>query len=551
MSLRCEPVGPVPEETAKVAHAAFPKGNLYMRLRDELGTIYQDEPFAPLFPIRGRPAEAPWRLAMVTVLQFAENLSDRQAADAVRSRIDWKYALSLPLTDPGFDHSVLNEFRGRLIEGGADTALLDLLLERFKSLGLLQVRGRQRTDSTSVLSMVRGLNRLEVARETMKHALESLAVAAPDWLRAHADPKWVDRYQPHFPNRLPKGKESQRTLAESIGQDGAVLLENIYSGDAPEWLRFLPAIETLRRVWVQNYHQGDQMVHWRTETEGIPPSARFISSPYDQDAHYGRKYTSSWIGYKVHITETCDDHLPHLITNVETTPATTADGEVTPRVHQALQQRGLLPDLHIVDTGFLDAELLVASREDYGVDLLGPTRRDQRWQTRSAEGFGLGNFTVDFQRRKAVCPEGHESIEWVPRIDNRGNDNIYIRFSPTDCGPCPSRARCTRSKSKYPRRSIAVRPQQQYEALKLRREQEETKEYLTMYSKRAGIEGTISHGVRALGLRRSRYVGLIKTHLGHVFTGAAINLLRVGEWLAGAAPATTRQSKFATVMLGQ
>jgi transposase len=551
MSLRCEPVGPVPEETARVARAAFPKGNLYMRLRDELGTIYQNEAFAPLFPLRGRPAEAPWRLALVTVMQFAENLSDRQAADAVRSRIDWKYALSLPLTDPGFDHTVLSEFRGRLMEGGAGTALLDLLLERLKSLDLLQARGHQRTDSTSVLSVVRGLNRLELVRETMKQALESLAVAAPDWLRAHADPQWVERYRQHFPHRLPKGKESQRTLAEAIGQDGTVLLDNIYSADAPEWLRYLPAIEILRRVWVQNYHQGDQKVRWRTETEGIPPSARFISSPYDQDAHYGRKYTSSWIGYKVHITETCGDQLPHLVTNVETTHATTADGEVTPKVHQALQQRDLLPAVHIVDTGFLDAELLVASREDYGVDLLGPTRHDQRWQTRSAEGFGLASFTVDFQRRKAVCPEGRESVEWVPRIDNRGNDNIYIRFSPSDCGPCPSRARCTRSKSKYPRRSIAVRPQQQYEALKLRREQEETKEYLAMYSKRAGIEGTISQGVRALGLRRSRYKGWLKTHLCHVITAAAINLIRLGEWLAGTPPATTRQPKFAAVMLGQ
>jgi transposase len=266
MSLRYEPIGPVPEETERVARAAFPKGNFYLRLRDELGTIYENEAFAPLFPLRGRPAETPWRLALVTVMQFAENLSDRQAADAVRRRIDWKYALSLPLTDPGFDHTVLSEFRGRLVEGGADTALLDLLLERFKSLGLLHVRGRQRTDSTAVLSVVRGLNRVEVVRETMKHALERLTVAAPTWLRAHANPHWVERYLQHFSDRVPKGKESRRTLAEAIGQDGTVLLDNIYSGGAPQWLRYLPAVEILRRVWVQNYHEVDQEVPWRTET---------------------------------------------------------------------------------------------------------------------------------------------------------------------------------------------------------------------------------------------------------------------------------------------
>lgn len=550
MSLHLRRVPPVPEETARIARAAFPQGNIYIRLRDELGPIYEDEAFTNLFAIRGRPAEAPWRLALVTVMQFAENLSDRQAADAVRSRIDWKYALSLELTDPGFDHTVLCEFRGRLLEDGAERSLLNLLLERFKGLGILKAKGQQRTDSTAVLSAVRGLNRLALVRETMKHTLESLAVVVPDWLRVQANPQWVERYQRHFPDDLPKGKEGQQILAETIGKDGDDLLQCLYSSDAPEWLKEITAVEVLRQVWVQNYFQVGKEVHWRTEKEGLPPSSRFINSPYDPDARYARKYTSSWTGYKVHITESCDDGLPHLITNVETTAATTADGEVTPKVHQVLQQRDLLPDVHLVDTGCLDAQLLVESKERYGVDLVGPTRGDQRWQARASEGFGLANFTLDFQRRKAICPEGRQSVEWGSRMDNRGNDSIYIRFSPSDCGPCPSRAKCTRSKAKYPRRSLAVRPQDQYEALKMRREQERTVEYLRMYAKRAGIEGTISQGVRRSGLRRSRYVGLAKTHLGHIFTAAAINLLRVGEWLAGATRATTRQSRFAAVMQG-
>ena len=184
----------------------------------------------------------------------------------------------------------------------------------------------------------------------------------------------------------------------------------------------------------------------------------------------------------------------------------------------------------------------------FGVDLVGPTRRAPRWQSRAEEGFGLENFAVDFQERKAVCPEGNESVEWVPRIDNRGNRTIYIRFSPSDCGPCPSRSRCTRTKAKYPRRSICVRPQLQYEALRQRRAQEATPEYAAMYSKRAGIEGTLSQGVRTLGLRRTRYIGIAKTHLGHVFTAAAMNLLRVADWLDGIVPATTRHSKIGAVL---
>ena len=194
MSLRPTPCGDIPANTAAAARAAFPKGNAYLRLRNELGTIFTDAQFAPLFASRGQPAACPWRLALVTLLQFAENLSDRRAAEAVRSRVDWKYLLGLELTDPGFDASVLSEFRGRLVAGGAEQLLLDILLTLCRERKLLRPRGRQRTDSTHVLDAVRGLNRLECAIETLRAALNALASAAPDWLRAHADPDWGERY---------------------------------------------------------------------------------------------------------------------------------------------------------------------------------------------------------------------------------------------------------------------------------------------------------------------------------------------------------------------
>jgi len=376
-----------------------------------------------------------------------------------------------------------------------------------------------------------------------------LAGAAPEWLRGRADPEWARRYQGRSDEgRLPKGKDAQRELAERIGADGATLLAAIYADAAPPRLREEPAVEVLRRVWVQNYLQTEAGVRWRTDEEGIPPAARFVSSPHDADAHLGKKGSTCWVGYKVALTETCEEDLPNLITHVETTAAPTADGEVTPQVHADLRAKGLLPDVHLVDTGFLDAELLVASRRDYGVELLGPTRKDQRWQARAEEGFGVEHFAVDFERHKAVCPEGHESVEWVPRIGNRGNDSIYIRFSSADCAPCPSRSRCTRSQAASPRRSIAVRPQQQYEALQERRRFEGSAPYAEQYARRAGIEGTISQGVRRCGLRRSRYVGLARTHLGHALAAAAINYARVAEWLAGTPRAATRPSPFAVLM---
>ena len=186
MSLKPQAVYLVPEETARVAHAIFPNGHPYLRIYDALGTIFQDHDFAALFPPDGQPAQAPVRVALATILQFAEGLSDRQAADAVRSRIDWKFLLCLELTDPGFDHTVLSEFRTRLLEHDAESLLFDTLLAKLRELGLLKRRGKQRTDSTHVLAAIRALNRLECVGETMRHALNALAVAAPAWLRAHS-----------------------------------------------------------------------------------------------------------------------------------------------------------------------------------------------------------------------------------------------------------------------------------------------------------------------------------------------------------------------------
>ncbi len=223
--LRPFPIGPVPEETARVAHAAFPKGHPYLRLADELGPLFTDELFVALFPARGQPAFSPWRLALATILQFAEGLSDRQAADAVRSRIDWKYVLRLDLADPGFDASVLSEFRTRLIAGTAEFLLLDTRFDWRRTQKLLMARGRQRTDSTHVLAAVRALNRLEVVGEAMRHALNSLAVVAPDWLRAQSRADWLERYDHRAEDaRLPTGQEARDTRRTDAarGMDPAV-----------------------------------------------------------------------------------------------------------------------------------------------------------------------------------------------------------------------------------------------------------------------------------------------------------------------------------------
>ena len=214
--------------------------------------------FAALFSSTGQPAEAPARLALVLVLQFAEGLSDRQAADAVRGRIDWKYALALELTDPGFDASVLSEFRTRLIQGGAEHLLLEPLLRRLEERDLLKARGTQRTDSTHILAAIRTLNRLELVGETMRYALNRLAVAAPAWLRAHLQPAWGERYSHRVENyRFPKADADRQQLAATIGADGFALLQAAYAPDAPPEVRGAPAVEVLRQIWVQQYYGAE------------------------------------------------------------------------------------------------------------------------------------------------------------------------------------------------------------------------------------------------------------------------------------------------------
>jgi transposase len=543
VSLKPGPIGPIPEQTARVARVAFPKGNTFMQMRDELGVLWEDEDFVDLFPRRGQPALAPWRLALVTVMQFAENLSDRQAADAVRARIDWKYALGLELTDPGFDFSVLSEFRARLLEGGAEELLLEQMLERFTERGWVKARGTQRTDSTHVLSAVRALNRIEIVGETMRAALNALAVAAPEWLRERAPEEWFSRYGRPVYDDLPKGVCARKEYAETVGKDGMVLLSWIGAEASPDWLGKIPAVELLEKIWENQYRlEGGEPI-WR-EAKELPRAGERLDSPYDPDARYGNKRSKRWSGYKLHLTETCDGDLPRIVTRVETTPAHVPDVSQTEKVHEDLAIRGLLPREHVADAGFVDADLLVRSASEHGVDLIGPVRPNVGWQAKTEGAYDMSRFTIDWEARTATCPEGKQSRAWKPTVDPWGNADIVVRFARKDCRECKSRALCTRSKDEF--RYLTLLPNRaEHEAIQAARLRQETPEWKSEYERRAGIEGTFSRAVSLLGLRRARYRGLEKVGLEHVLMAVALSILRVMEWLGGITPPKSRVSAFA------
>jgi transposase len=551
MSLEPRADDGVPDVTARVVRAAFPKGTLAIRIREALGPLFADEDFAAAFPRSGRPAASPGALALVSVLQFAEGLSDRQAADQVRARMDWKFLLGLELDDPGFDFTILGDFRSRLIRHGLEEKVLEAVLERLSGAGLLRSGGRQRTDSTHVLASVRTLNRMEFVGETLRAALEALAAAAPAWLAPLIDAGWADRYGTRVDSyRFPKGEDARGRWLGQVGRDGFTLLDAVAAPGAPEWLAQVPAVETLRQAWDQQYHRDGQEMRWR-EGKDLPPGEQRLASPYDPGARYGVKRGAGWTGYKVHLTETCEPDLPHLVVNVETTTATTDDAEMTPVVHQRLAGRGLAPAEHVVDAGYVSARNILAARDDHAITLTGPVGADTTQGQRDGKEPLLpqGAFTVDWDARKVTCPQGAVSVTWSDQRKPTGIPVARVHFALADCNACPLRTRCTKAANGQWGRSLTLLSREQHEVLARQRAEQQTPEWKARYDVRAGVEGTISQAARATRLRRTPYHGLDKTHLASVLNATALNLIRADAWLNGTPLGTTRVSHLARLDL--
>ncbi len=434
MSLYVRDPGSIPEETARIAHAACPKGTLALRLRDELGAVYHDEYFVSLYPVEGQHAYQPWRLAIVTVLQYVDGLTDRQFA---------RYS----------------------------------------------------------------------------HRIENY--------------------------RLPKSENQRTALAEQIGKDGLVLLHALAQSGAPSELQEVTSVHTLKRIWQQYYEVAEGSANWRTDPKDVEGDG-IIRSPYDPEARTGRKRETAWLGYKVHLTETCGvdetgnaqaSTAPQLIVQVQTTVANVQDVEMTASIQKDLAQRHLLPEEQMVDTGYVDADLLVSSRQDYGITLVGPVLADNSWQKKAGKGFDSAHFPINWPEQTASCPQGHISQSF-----RHLGERVEIVFAKQICAACPVRSDCTKYVSSG--RVLHVRPQAAYEALQKRREEQETPAFRQAYQARAGIEGTISQAVRRMEIRRARYDGLRKTQLQQVLTAVAIDIVRIDALLTQTPRGKTRRSSF-------
>jgi transposase len=583
---------PWPEPAAEVARAVRVKFHgrevpLPVAVRDRFGELFADAEFARAFGVTGPLGWSPGRLALVTVFQMAENLTDRQAAESVRDRLSWAYALGLDLADTGFDHTVLSEFRSRVVAHGLEEKVLDLLLARLKEMGLVGAGGKQRTDSTSVVAAVRDLNRLELVGESVRALVETLSAAAPDWLAQVIDvPGWSRRYGRRIDSwKMPASKTKQDALAIDYARDGFALLSAVYAPGQPGWLRELPAAQVLRTVLLQNYtrttaRNGRAVIKRREKNtqdgDGLPPGSIRLTSPYDTDTRWAAKRDTFWNGYKVHISETCatavDDagrpapaprekaatrtplqarpdrapRRPNVITNIATTASTLPDSKALEGIHQSQQRRGLLPDEHYLDSGYPSAELITGSVARYGVALITPVLLDTSRQARAQQGFAAHDFTIDWQAQQATCPAGKTSATWNPVVQEDVPKTV-VTFAALDCIPCPFKQQCTSAKSN--RRQLSLYSREMTEALQGARAQQQTKDWNTDYALRAGVEGTIRQAAAVTDMHHARYRGLAKTHLEHVFSAVALNLLRLEAWWNGHPLDRTRTSHLARLEL--
>ncbi len=545
MSMYPHPIAPIPADTARLAWQVNPKGTLIMRLRDRLGSLYQDEDFVGLYPATGQPAYEPWRLAVVVVCEYLEGLTDRQAAEAVRNRIDWKYALSLPLDDTGFDASVLSEVRSRLSEHEQAAVLLEKLVQTGQQEGWIRSKSKVRTDSTHILAKVRRLNQLELVGETLRATLDALSAAAPAWVRGHLPAEWGMRYGLLInERRLPKSEAERERWAQQVGADGFALLQLLEDPQTPAALRKLPQVPILQTVWQQCYQRDAQgQVQWR---DGPPLEAKArLISPYETDARVGCKGNTTWLGYRTHLRETCEADLPELIVQVQTTAAPINDVEQLRPIQLDMRKQGLQPREQWVDGGYLDSALALESRTR-GIEVLGPALSDQSWQARTAGGYTLSDFAIDWQKQVVRCPQGQQSQSWQVGKSGKSAGSIRVLFARQTCAACPVRAQCRRAEQQG--RQLSLPPPEQAQWLATNRQLQSDETYRRRYGLRSGVEACISQAVRRLDVRQARSRGQPAVHLQQVGCAVALNLIRLDEWWQQRPRGKLRRGRFGRLM---
>ncbi len=528
MCLKAQSPWQMPEETRRIGQQLLEEKNTYRLIGDGLFAKLNEEEFSDLYPNDGQPGLSPVILAFVTVFQFIEKLPDRQAAESLRMRMDWKYALHLPLEYTGFNFSVLSEFRDRLIAGKAEGRVFEALVAQIREMGLIKEHGKQRTDSIAMLSKVRWMSRLELAVETLRLAVVSLVKVERGWSAGILPPSWEDKYGERFVMQRYTEKE-WKEYEGNIGNDGQWLLNRLMDGGAPAGLQELSEIKLLKTVWAQQFREETGKMVFK-EVGKYDGHTQIVTS-HDPEARYSRKRNAEWIGDKVQVTDTDDAGYPHIITDIVSTESNLTDHEALADIQARLEQRQCKPGEHYVDAGYMTGSNL-ANSESKQIDLIGPMAPAVSYQDRITNGLTQSQFQVDAQKKSVTCPQGYRTTRLV-RIKN----GLRFMFPKQTCAVCPVRSRCCTGKN-----GRTIRLSFHYDLIQKARARQKTETFKQDYAlHRSGVEGSLSALVRGNGLRVSRYIGQKKRNLQSLFTGCAANLQRTSHWLAGNRPQVRRK----------
>lgn len=506
----------IPTDTYQVGQEMLAPTNIFRQIGEHFDELFPEErDFAEIYQSTGRGAISPLLLTIVTVFQIMEKLPDRVAAEYVASRIDWKYAMHLPLSYAGFHFTDLYAFRQRLLASGWERKVFEQLLEKLKQLGLLRVRGKMRTDSTHILGMVEWLSRLELVLESIRLALRAASEAAMQWAEENLPATFIEVYG----ERISTYGMSDEDIAigwKRAGKDGFWFITQI-DQTAPEPVQQLTEVELLRQVLAQQFPQGPD----QPPPTQRPTGKEIIQSPHDAQARQGVKRNKVWFGYKAQVTETCDEGSPHLVVDLEPQNALEQDSQALPSIQERLSERDLLPAELYADQAYISAALIADSLRQ-GICLFGPCPLD----TKGPPGFRQSDFVIDYAKRQAICPAGQVSRVWSEKSAPDGSPpTVKLRFNGKICQECRFFGQCTCSSQG---RSLELHPYRNL--LKFYRNLMQTDNFQLAIQLRAGVEATISELTRKYGLRQARYRGEAKLRLQSAFTAAAINLNRVTRW---------------------
>jgi transposase len=510
----------IPEEIARIGQTILSEDDPYRLVGNEVQDILKLEDFSHLYSEEGRGAVCPIVLSLVTLFQILENVPDREAAKLAVVRLDWKYALHVPVEWQGFHYSTLSNFRQRLLDHGEERLLFDKVLSWVSGHGLLKKQGKQRTDSTHVLGQVATLSRLEMLWETLRMALRALERMAPSWYASTVPAAFHDVYSVRQHDWQLSQEEVKRATKQA-GQDGFWLLDRI-DESAPKAAQELAEVVTLQKVLKQQFTRGSGssggQVRLRPSRRGQQKDT--IVNPHEPEARWSVKRSTKWIGYKLHVTETVEAEAGcTFLTDVGISAANEHDSEAVDAIQQRLQVLEVAPNEMIVDQGYMSGGNMARSQLR-GIDLFGPMPADNSGKP---DGYRQEDFDIDWQKQMVTCPEGSTSSGWFDRRQADDAIGVYVRFG-GQCTTCPAKSACAPGKHG---RTLSINAH--HALINARRAEQETASFRKRFKQRAAVEGTISALVRKHGARRARYRGRAKVALQYSLTGAAVNLKQLAR----------------------